>query len=486
MPHLKLKNKLLLIFVSLNLVCAGILTAAVYSEMRPHFLEAVEYTLIDTSRLLASQFAVDGELNPGKPLNKQRLRLSAEKLLSTHFPGRNYFDRINQSKLQFYVTDEKGIVLFDSQNPANEGRDFSSWRDVALTLRGEYGARASRINAMDPNTSVHFVAAPIVRNGKVAGVVSVGKPTESVSGFLTYSKYRLVMIALISFVISIIASLVASYWISRPVRRLEQYVLGLKEGRTIAFPELSRDEIGDLAQSFENLRKELEGKSYVEKYVHNLTHEIKSPVTSLIGAAELLSGDSLTKEDQLKLHKNIRSESLRLKDIAEKLLELASVEARDRAIQLEKFDLGLLLEEVTESYDGFAQSEQISVSLQGPSEILVDGERFLIWRAVANLIQNAIEFSPQGGKVLVRFDRDQDGAWVEVKDAGSGIPDYALSKVTDRFFSLERPRTGKKSSGLGLSFVKEVMTLHQGSLSFQSQSGTIARLQWSSILQKQT
>ncbi|MES2962923.1 MAG: two-component system sensor histidine kinase CreC [Bdellovibrionota bacterium] len=462
MGQMKVRTKLLVSFVALNMLCAGLITYSVYSEMRPHFLEAVEYTLIDMSRVMASEIAARAEKDPSRSLDTEALKGATEKLFATNFPSRNDFDAGNRSSLQIYVTDEKGAVLFDSNGGAATGQDFSQWRDVALTLQGKYGARATRSNPRDPRTSTHYVAAPIQVNGRIVGVVSIGKPVESVNGFIGRSKLRIITMFLVSALASLVVSFIAAFWISRPVQRLSTYVSSLGSAAPQPFPSLPADEIGALGNEFETIRQELEGKKYVEKYVHDLTHEIKAPLTGILGAAELLNSDGVEEVDRRQLLGNVKSEARRLHDIAERLLELASLEARDRKIKREDFDLSLVLEEVVESFEIAANARKVKLVLMCPDGLQVAAERFLLWRAAANLVQNAIDFSNDGGVVEIEAKQDAGGVTVSVSDRGVGIPEYALARVKERFFSLERPTSGKKSSGLGLSFVAEVMRAHGG------------------------
>lgn len=477
MKQIKVRTKLLITFVSLNLLCAGLISLSVYTEMRPHFLEAVEYTLIDMTRVMASELAAQAEKDPARTLNTEALKNATQKLFATSFPSRNAFDEGNRSSLQIYVTDAKGVVLFDSAGRA-EGRDYSQWRDVALTLQGKYGARATRSNPADPRTSTHFVAAPIQVDGRIIGVLSIGKPVESVNGFLGRSKLRIITMFLVSALVSLLVSYLAAYWISRPLQKLSGYVSSFGSKSPAALPNLPSDEIGALGQEFETIRKELEGKKYVERYVHDLTHEIKAPLTGILGAAELLNSDSIDLAERTQLLANVRSESRRLHDIAERLLELASLEARDRKIKREEFDLSLLLEEIVESFEIAASARKLKVSLECPEGLRVSAERFLLWRAVANLVQNAIDFSNEGGAVEIQANRENGGVFIHVSDRGVGIPEYALPRVTERFFSLERPASGKKSSGLGLSFVAEVARLHDGNFQIgpRTGGGTVAAL----------
>ena len=131
---------------------------------------------------------------------------------------------------------------------------------------------------------------------------------------------------------------------------------------------------------------------------------------------------------------------------------------------------------------GVWEGRKLRVTLEGEDE-LVDGDPFLIQQCMRNLLSNAMEFSPPGGLVQVTVTKDGQACALSVEDEGPGVPEFAREKVFDKFFSLERPDTGTKSTGLGLSFVKEVMELHGGSIRLLSPapgaaSGTLAVLRF--------
>ena len=108
--------------------------------------------------------------------------------------------------------------------------------------------------------------------------------------------------------------------------------------------------------------------------------------------------------------------------------------------------------------------KQLRVELDVPDSITVPGDPLLIQLAVSNLVENAIDFSPKGGRIAVTCTRNGDNITLCIDDEGPGIPEFARSRIFEKFFSLERPETGKKSTGLGLNFAKEVSTLHGGSV----------------------
>jgi two-component system sensor histidine kinase CreC len=128
-------------------------------------------------------------------------------------------------------------------------------------------------------------------------------------------------------------------------------------------------------------------------------------------------------------------------------------------------DLGALIRELLESMTPAFDAKNLTCSPSVPDGIVIRGERFLIRQALANCLQNAVDFTPASGTIAVTLEKSSTDAIVTIDDTGVGIPEYALNKIYDRFYSLSRPDTKRKSTGLGLSFVREAVVLHQGILS---------------------
>src|SRR5690606_29695695 len=167
------------------------------------------------------------------------------------------------------------------------GRDYSRWNDVYLTLRGRYGARSTRSDPDDDGSSVMHVAAPVLDGGRIAGVLTVSKPNRTIEPFIQRSERIVRRWGLVLLGAALTIGLFAAWWLSRQLAGLQRYASAVTEGRRASLPR-SAGEFRDLGQALETMRDRLEGKQYVERYVHALTHELKSPLTAIRGAAELL------------------------------------------------------------------------------------------------------------------------------------------------------------------------------------------------------
>ena len=255
---------------------------------------------------------------------------------------------------------------------------------------------------------------------------------------------------------------------------MTQYANEIREGRRASLPKLNRSEIGEMGRAFEKMRTALEGKKYAEEYVQTLTHEIKGPLSAIRGAAELL-GEEMVSEQRVRFLSNIRVESSRIQDIVGRMLDLSRLENIKVLEKKEKIAFHSLLNMVIESKEVLLSKKSLHVTSHIPSDVRIEGDAFLLHQAVSNLIQNAIDFSPAGSRIELLGQLKELKFQLSVRDHGQGIPDYARGRVFEKFFSLQRPDTGKKSTGLGLNFVREVAVLHQGEVTLENCAGGGAR-----------
>ena len=370
--------------------------------------------------------------------------------------------------LHVYITDDKGVVVFDSQDEKAVGSDYSRWNDVYKALRGKYGSRTSRLLADDPASTVMYVAAPVVSGDRTIGILSVGKPTRQSDRFVSASKQRILIGGAGVFLAVLMSTAVVSGMVTRPIKRLTEHALAVKEGKRASLPDLGTSEIRQLGAAFDEMRDALEGKQYVEHYVQTLTHEIKSPLSAIQGAAELVEEETMEPRERARFLENIRTEAQRIRLLVDKLLLLSSLESRKTSAETEPLDMNGIIADVLLAMSPQFEKKKVVLHQSSAEDCTFRGEEFLVRHAIQNILQNAVEFTPAGGAITVRSEACDGGIVVTVEDSGPGIPAYGLDKVFDRFYSLKRPDTGRKSSGLGLSLVLQVMNLHNGAVRIEN------------------
>lgn len=369
-----------------------------------------------------------------------------------------------------YVTDLDGVVRYHTDEEYI-GQDFSNWRDVALTLGGEYGARTTRLAPSDETSSYMFVAAPIRINGDLVGVLSVGQPTASLQPFLSLAHGQLWQRGSIILLVSLLLGAGLALWLTRSIHRLVDYVERVGEGERVPPPLLGERELNRLALATEAMREEIDGKEYVEDYVHTLTHEMKSPLSAIRGAAELLQEADMPAAERERFISNIDTESARLQRLIDRLLSLATVEKRRHLQHPEMLDMVMLVQQAIDTKQVQIARRNLRIQFVRDERVVLKGETFLLEQAVSNLLDNAIDFADPQSEIMVRLFSVGRQVTLTITNRGEPIPDYALERIFERFYSLPRPDGGRKSTGLGLSFVSEVAELHGGEIELQNVDG---------------
>ena len=433
--------------------------STVREQIRPGVRQSTEETLVDTANLLAEILHDDVKAGTlGQSRLPVLLRAYGQRQPKADIWGLSK----NQVNHRIYVTDAQGKVLLDSAGVA-VGEDYSRWNDVYLTLRGQYGARSTRSNPDDPDSSVMHVAAPILDDGKIIGVITVAKPNKSLQPYIDRSERRLLYLGLGLIGLGLLVGAALSWWLARSLRRLTRYAQAVSEGERTALPHYRGGELWQLAAAVERMRTQLEGKDYVERYVHTLTHELKSPLAAIRGASELLQGP-MSDEQRQRFAGNIESESARMQQLIERLLNLAQVEQMQELEEQQQVPLAALVDELLLAHGARIESAELQVRQRVPAAARLLCDSFLMRQAIANLLDNALDFTPPGGLLVFELEHGDGRVALSLFNQGEAIPDYALGRLSERFYSLPRPLSGRKSTGLGLNFVEEVMQLHGGAL----------------------
>lgn len=460
--------QLLLGYVLVAILSCYLVFNIFLQDVRPTVRRTTEGLLIDTSSLLAT--IVAKELSNLNEINNSPLSQAFATLSHTQLNASIYGSIKDKMAYRVYITDLNGIVIFDSDN-RDVGADYSQWNDVYLTLRGKYGARTSYTNPNDPNSLVMYVAAPIIIDGQLAGVLTVSKTNKSMSFIVNQGEKRILIGGGILIVVALLIGFFIIWWINRAIKKLIDYANLVSNGENSVLPKFISPELNLLANALENMRLKLDGKDYIEKYVHTLAHELKSPLSSIRAATEILqdSNDKLLSSSvdvtkiqgtQVRFLNNIEQQTERMSVLIERMLQLARLESRV-GLNFQSLNMNTIIEQVVENKSVEAHLLNIELVIKQNDIVKITGDKFLLTQALSNILSNALDFTPEGGIIELFAFIENDHYVIQIKDTGTGIPDYAVNRVFERFYSLPRLNKGK-SSGLGLSFVKEVLTIHNG------------------------
>jgi two-component system sensor histidine kinase CreC len=466
-------------FVLVGLAAWFVLTVFV-DEVKPGVRQAMEDTLVDTANVLAELAASEvksGSIENGnfaKSLAQYQARATKADIWGVRKQTADY---------RVYITDAKGIVIFDSANLAL-GQDYSKWNDVYLTLRGKYGVRSSLAIEGDKNSdTIMYIAAPIRSDNQIIGSLTVAKPNRTLLPFIERAQAKIIRWGALLFVLSLAIGALFTWRFTRKINQLREYAVRVAKGEKATAPGSSNDELAELASAMQTMRSELDGKQYVQESVQHLTHELKSPITAIQASLELIS-PSMPKQDQARFLAQIKTQADRVQTIIQNMLGLASLEHQQQLNQVSSVNLNNLIK--TQITHLCEKIDALQVNIHKASragdlinaDILIKADSFLLGQAIYNLLENALDFSLPNSEIKVTVTEEHHQIKIQIKDQGTGIPDYALDKVFDKFYSLPRATTGNKSTGLGLNFVQEVAKLHGGNVTLENhpEGGAIATI----------
>ncbi len=474
---------------------AGFFALQVFQdEVQPSVREVMEDVLVDTANLVAEQAAADLRAMPaGGTLQGTRLAQQVAAYRERRIDVQIWGLRKRSLDFRIYVTDATGRVVLDSaadptaalgtpappgtassvlraaaherESYSSIGADYSRWRDVYRTLRGEYGARATRAVETDERSAVMYVAAPVRDGARVIGVVTVAKPLATVQQFIDRAQRRILIAGLWLLGLSAAIGVLVTWWVVDAVRRLKIYASTVHAGERQPVPQLP-GELGDLARAVDEMRVRLEERERLEHTVRALTHELKSPLTAIQGAAELLH-DVLPAADRERFALQIQDQSLRLRDLVDRMLALSRLEGLRAIEHPQPVDLLALIDAVADDHAMLAAQRGVKLLWERRDAATLRGEAPSLTLLFSNLWSNALAYAPDGSTLTCALRRHGHQAVFTLRDEGPGVSDFALPQLGQRFFSLPRPRDGRRGSGLGLAIVRQAAALHGGSVEFE-------------------
>ncbi len=453
------RNRIFLGLVLVYVAGVGALLWQLLKDIDPRYRESAEESLVEVAHLMAT--LVEQASPDDQTIDVDALEPLFKSVYARNVDAEIFGFHKSGVELRLVVTDRKGIVLYDSME-RHVGEDYSAWRDVRLTLKGEYGARTSPDVDDDPSTSVMYVGAPIRLGNGIAGVVSAGKPVISLNQFIVAARRKTLIVGAASAAAMALLMALMAVWLARPFGLVRDYIRYVKTQGSFSLPRLSRRAVATIGAAYTEMRDAVSGRSHVADYVQTLTHELKSPLSSIRGAAELLQESGMPDADRQRFLGNITRETQRIQETVDKMMELASLESLRTLADPKPVSLRPLLDDVAASAQATAAPRGIAVATDIDRDALVIGDAFMLRRAVGNLLDNALDFSSDGARIDLALAIDPATATITVRDRGPGLPEGAGDKPFEKFYSLARPRTMRKSTGLGLPFVKEVVALHDG------------------------
>lgn len=283
--------------------------------------------------------------------------------------------------------------------------------------------------------------------------------------------------------IALLVALALSFWIARwvsaPLQRMASATQQVAEERYQELPLDGPDEVRELAQAFNEMVARVQSSQQSQRdFIANVSHELKTPLTSIQGFAQaILDGAVDTPQGNQEAARVIHAEAGRMHRLVLDLLDLARFDAGTVNIERAPVELAGILRHVVERFNPMSEQLSVEINLQVASDLEILGDADRLTQVFNNLTENALKFSPAGGKVWLNARREGGWAVISVNDNGTGIPPEELPRIFERFYQTDKSRRGGsgRGVGLGLAIAHEIVEAHAGSIAASNNSpqGTI-------------
>lgn len=409
-----------------------------------------------------------------KPFNDKKLIVIAQQMKAYVERDPNSLETYLQNAAslgyQIYLTDGQGVDRFFGHSFREQDLDVHA-RELVLN-GGLYHGVAEFPNkpfisgffdnslSNTVGTSVHF------NNHKYALFI---RPDV----ILQFGELRIffAIIVLLTIVISIILFLFSTRYLVRPIARLSDATKRIAQGSyNLKLPTNRRDEIGQLAEHFMTMSRELERVDQSrQQFVSNVSHEIQSPLTSIQGFAKVLAERDLPREERERYASIIEGESRHLSLLSKQLLLLSSLEQGQETIHNKTFSLQSQIRQAVQVLQWQLEEKELLIKISVPAAIMLRGDEVLLMQVWMNLLSNAVNHIPSGRTIEIRAAQTHSQCVIHIADTGNGIAVEHLPFLFDRFYRADHSRDRSSGrTGLGLAIVKKIVQLHEGSIEVTS------------------
>lgn len=285
--------------------------------------------------------------------------------------------------------------------------------------------------------------------------------------------YLLGGMVIVMAIVSLLSMLIVAKKLIEPITKLTAAAKKVGEEKFSGTLDINRrDEIGQLAQSFQKMTEKLSENDRIRKeFISDVSHDFQSPLLNIKGYADLLMDDGLPHDKRQNYAKVIQSETERLSLLTKQLLLLTSLDQIESPLKPKLFSLDEQLLDIIRKYRWLLEEKQMSLSME-LDEVNITGDPAYLEKVWENLLSNALKYTREDGEIDIRLSDRADHVEVTVKDNGMGIGEEHLSRLYDRFYRVDTSRTQEiEGTGLGLAIVHQVVQLHKGSVQVASAEG---------------
>ena len=369
------------------------------------------------------------------------------------------------------VMDRAHNVMTNVRSVYNEDPEFIdnlNNEEISAEFERILAGETIRLRSENGENPTFTVGVPYVKDNLVTGAVFIRTKAQQIESGLAEILWRIVALAA---VVMVLTGIVLFLFVRRrlkPLKQLETAAATIAEGDfSVQVDEKKGDrELRELSGAFNTMTRKLQGvEAGRREFVANVSHELRSPITSIKGFAEGMADGVIPAEEQPKYLRLVADESKRLSGLIDDLLALSRLERDDAKPEMTTFDINEMLRRAVIRRMNDLEAKAIDISCEfetDPCPVQADSDR--IEQVVINLLDNAIKFTPESGKIVLESEVTDGIAKITVRDSGSGVAPEDRDKIFDRFYTADRAHTAGKGTGLGLSICKRIMDMHGQSI----------------------
>lgn len=378
----------------------------------------------------------------------------------------------DQLEVRILLVNRQGMIIHDTTTPDELVGDhlILPIEQLSADRRQMY---SGHFRSADGRSWI-LVALPLIERPRSApvdaAILVVAQPDRPFGAAFVELLQQLILALLVALGAAIVFAFAVSRSLARPLSQItrasSEMALGRYEQRV---PVEGPEELERLATSFNRMAAEVDrSRRVLREFVANVSHELRTPLTAINGfVVALQDGTVSDPEEQLHALITVDAETRRLQRLVAQLLDLSRIESGQLPLAWQPVDLSAVLSDCIEIFALRADETSIEIRAELPPSLIVQGDPDRLEQVFNNLIDNALKYTPAGGRVIVRATPDTTTARVDVIDTGRGIPAEDQDRVFDRFFRVDKSRSGN-SSGLGLAIVREIVRAHGGSIALES------------------
>lgn len=384
-------------------------------------------------------------------------------------------DITGESQSRLTIIDLNGEVLFDTEVNNENSLENHLLRDEVLDAV-KYGKGESQRRSATLNRNMLYVA---MKSNRADMVLRYSVPFSG-------ARESLVMLfpaIWLSFAVALIASALSAQKfadsITKPLREISQEMERMKGKYTelaverCQYPEINViiDTTNDMVKRVQDYLEQIEQEKQIrQEFFSNASHELKTPITSVQGYAELLENDIITNEVQKKdFIKRIKKEAIHMNHLINDILMISQLEAKELHIVKSDVDLLLVAREIEEELRPSMAKYQVTIKVPD-GHVFIHAGMNQMKELLGNLMSNAVKYNKPGGMVWVNIDTTKEHVMISVRDNGMGIPQEATGRIFERFYRVDKGRSRKQGgTGLGLSIVKHIVSYYHGTIEVKSE-----------------